>query len=56
MTHETTKVIVSIKDGTVWTQIFEEDKIISSYTSDNEVNALVKAAEFLVSHNEGYNK
>ena len=46
---EKNRVVVSNKDGVIWTQIFnkEGDDIISSFVSDNEIEALQKALKFL---------
>jgi hypothetical protein len=39
--------VVSIKDGIIWTQIFEDETIISSFISENEIEALEKTIKFL---------
>ena len=45
---EQNKIVVSVKNGTVWTQIFDKDKkIVSSFTSKHEIDALKKAKRFM---------
>ncbi len=39
---------ITLKDGFLWTQIFSKDgEIVSSYISDDEVDAMKKAIKFL---------
>jgi hypothetical protein len=50
---EHNKVIISLKDGIVWTQIFDkQDKIVSSFVSDTEIEALTKTKKYLLQHKE----
>jgi hypothetical protein len=48
---EKNKIVVSLKNGMIWTQIFcKKGEIVSSYVSDDEYEALTKAKKFLREH------
>lgn len=44
---EMKRLVITLKKGTVWTQIFNaKGEIVSSYISDDEYQALEKAKKF----------
>ena len=51
--EERNKVVISLKDGTIWTQIFDKKgEVVSSFISEHEIEALQKAKKFLQEHTE----
>ena len=50
---EHSKIIITQKDGFIWTQIFnKKDESVSTFISNHEIEALNKAKKFLMSHKE----
>jgi hypothetical protein len=44
---------ITLKDGMIWTQIFnKKQEIISSFISDDEVEAMTKASKFIRANKE----
>jgi hypothetical protein len=44
--NEQVRVCITLKEGTLWTQIFYKGEIVSSYISNDEYEALEKAKKF----------